>query len=256
MEVRKGGVWVSMTGATLGTMATQNANAVAITGGAISGLGNVVDAYGFTVANHAGNSLIGFSSGLMAAGGTGRYGVNCSGDAPNFLGGNLGIGHTPSNARLTLGYPRAGGDNGLEVRPSADSGGSAIVFFNASAAVVGYISTTPTATVYSTSSDARLRHSITPLTDALSTLTALSPVRFRWNVNDSEDEGFLAHELQVQVPHAVTGEPDQVNDDGSIRPQGVDHSKLVPWLTAACKELAAQVQALTARVVALEAALP
>jgi hypothetical protein len=57
------------------------------------------------------------------------------------------------------------------------------------------------------------------------------------------------------VPHAVQGQPDEVNPDGSIKPQQIDHSKLVVWLTAALQEAVAQVQTLTARVDALESAL-
>jgi hypothetical protein len=54
------------------------------------------------------------------------------------------------------------------------------------------------------------------------------------------------------IPEAVTGEPNAVNDDGSIRPQGVDHSKLVPWLTAAVQALVARVETLEAHVAALQ----
>jgi hypothetical protein len=81
---------------------------------------------------------------------------------------------------------------------------------------------------------------------------ALRPVHFLWNADDSHGVGFLAHELQREIPDAVTGQADEVNPDGSIKPQQVDHSKLVPWLTAALQEAVAQVQALTARVASLE----
>jgi len=82
---------------------------------------------------------------------------------------------------------------------------------------------------------------------------ALRPVAFRWNADDSQGHGFLAHELQAVVPEAVTGEPDAVNDDGSIKPQQVDHSKLVPWLTSAAQALLARVETLEAQVAALQA---
>ena len=87
-------------------------------------------------------------------------------------------------------------------------------------------------------------------------MQALRPVAFRWNADDEVGHGFLAHELQATIPAAVTGEPDAVNEDGSVKPQQVDHSKLVPWLTAALQETLAQVQALTARVAVLEGAMP
>jgi hypothetical protein len=44
-----------------------------------------------------------------------------------------------------------------------------------------------------------------------------------------------------------------VNDDGSIKPQQVDHSKLVPWLTSAAQALLARVETLEAQVAALQA---
>jgi len=129
-----------------------------------------------------------------------------------------------------------------------------VVFQNTAATEVGSIMTTASATSFNTTSDARLKHAVTALTNGLDTITALRPVAFRWNTDDAQGHGFLAHELQATIPEAVTGEPGAVNDDGTIRPQGVDHSKLVPHLTAALQELAAQVQALTARLTVLEGA--
>ena len=78
---------------------------------------------------------------------------------------------------------------------------------------------------------------------------------------DSQSQGFIAHELQEVCPSAVTGEKDAVNEDGSIKPQGIDTSFLVATLTAAIQEQQAIIdeqktalEALTARVSALEQA--
>jgi hypothetical protein len=154
-----------------------------------------------------------------------------------------------ANVSAYVGYSKATSNAGiLLVTQDNDTGsGAAIQFSNLAQAIVGTIVTTASATTFNTSSDARLKHAIETLTDALENVRALRPVTFRWNVDDSPDEGFLAHELQQVLPHAVTGESDAVNDDGTIRPQQVDHSKLVVWLVGA-------VQALLARVEALEAA--
>ena len=46
------------------------------------------------------------------------------------------------------------------------------------------------------------------------------------------------------MPEAILGEKDAVNDDGSIKPQGIDQSKLVPLLVKAVQELAARVATL------------
>jgi hypothetical protein len=117
---------------------------------------------------------------------------------------------------------------------------------------VGSISATDTATSFNTSSDARLKTGITPLTGALDVLRAFDACSWRWKADGSPGVGFVAAEVQPHVPLAVTGEPDAVNEDGSIRPQGMDVSKLVPWLWASCQTLLAQVEALTARLEAME----
>jgi hypothetical protein len=59
-------------------------------------------------------------------------------------------------------------------------------------------------------------------------------------------------ELAEVAPDAVTGEKDAVNEDGSIKPQGIDTSFLVATLTAAIQEQQALITALTARITALE----
>jgi hypothetical protein len=57
----------------------------------------------------------------------------------------------------------------------------------------------------------------------------------------------MAHELAEVVPLAVTGQKDAVNDDGSINPQSVDLSKVVPILVAAIQELTARIKILESR---------
>ena len=57
-------------------------------------------------------------------------------------------------------------------------------------------------------------------------------------------DGFLAHEVYDYVPEAVSGEKDAVDEDGNIKPQGIDQSKLVPLLVASVQELSAKVTAL------------
>jgi hypothetical protein len=59
--------------------------------------------------------------------------------------------------------------------------------------------------------------------------------------------------LQEVVPDCVHGEKDAVNEDGSIKPQGIDTSFLVATLTAAIQEQQALITALTTRITAREA---
>lgn len=124
---------------------------------------------------------------------------------------------------------------------------------------VGQIISNGSTTTYATSSDYRLKENIAPMTGALAKVAALKPVTYTWKASGEADEGFIAHELQEVCPSAVTGEKDAVNEDGSIKPQGIDTSFLVATLAAAIQELKAindaqaqTIESLTARVVALE----
>ena len=151
------------------------------------------------------------------------------------------------------------------VNPHFFSAGSAtgsvaqISFINGNG-TVGQISTSGSATTYATSSDYRLKESIAPMTGALAKVALLKPCTYKWKVDGSNSEGFIAHELQEVVPDCVTGEKDAVetytDEDGNeqTRPkyQGVDTSFLVATLTAAIQEQQALITALTARITALE----
>lgn len=117
---------------------------------------------------------------------------------------------------------------------------------------------TATTVAYNTSSDHRLKTDVADLTgdpDTLTRFVALRPVAFRWQNDPAAGtfDGFLAHEVDPLIPGAVTGEVDAVDPEtGAIEPQMIDHSKLVPLLTAALQTVLHQLDALTARVAALE----
>lgn len=228
----------------LGTLATQNANAVAITGGTATL--DDLDVDGTTLRVDNVNHRVGFGTP------TPGYPVDVMGNMR--LIGILGINIAPDNTVYQ--YMSYQGRHGLFLKAGVDTGAFyACGFLNASGVPVGTIVTSATATSYNTSSDARLKHAVQALTGALAAIQALRPVTFRWNATEESDIGFLAHELMGPVPTAVTGLPDEINPDGSVKPQQVDQSKLVPLLTAGIKELLAQVEALTARVTVLETAL-
>jgi hypothetical protein len=145
-----------------------------------------------------------------------------------------------------------GGLYGVVMRPTANTS-SPFQFQNAAGTEVGTITAGTATTSYNTSSDYRLKHDVQPLTGGLATIAALKPSTYKWNADNSHGEGFIAHELAEHIPHAVTGEKDAVNEDGSIKPQGVDYSKIVVHLVAAVQELKAENDTLKARIATLEA---
>jgi hypothetical protein len=132
--------------------------------------------------------------------------------------------------------------------------GVQIAFLNQTGSNVGQISSTGSATTYTTSSDYRLKENVVPLTNAINRFNQLQVHRFNF-IADSETvvDGFIAHEVQSIVPEAIVGEKDAVNQDGSMKPQGIDQSKLVPLLTAALQEAIAKIKTLETKVAALEA---
>jgi len=162
------------------------------------------------------------------------------------------VGTTESNT-VALGVIQASASGASAlVLNRGTSDGSTVSFYRAASAV-GTISVTSSATSYNTSSDYRLKENIAPMMGALATVSALKPVTYKWKVDGSDGQGFIAHELQEIVPDCVSGAKDAVNEDGSIKSQGIDTSFLVATLTAAIQELKAIVDAQATRIAALEA---
>jgi hypothetical protein len=171
--------------------------------------------------------------------------------------GNLLVGITSNvtaGARIRLVYNANAGNIGLSIQATLQDAGTAVQFVNSGGSVCGTITQGTSTTAYNTSSDYRLKHDIAPMTGALAKVAALKPVTYRWNADNSESQGFIAHELQEVVPECVTGEKDAVDAEGNPQYQGIDTSFLVATLTAAIQEQQAIITALTARVEALEGA--
>jgi hypothetical protein len=162
--------------------------------------------------------------------------------------GNLLVGTTSAFNSARVSISGAGGSGGIVTAIQNDNDTYfAINFRNSGGTSCGSISCTTSATAFNLSSDYRLKESVQPLTGGLTRINALKPSIYKWKVDGKSGEGFIAHELADVVPLAVTGEKDAVNEDGSIKPQQVDFSKIVPILVAAIQELTARVQTLEAR---------
>jgi hypothetical protein len=173
--------------------------------------------------------------------------------------GNLLVGKTSSststvgaefNSDGTIVGVRSGGHPLLLNRTTSDG---AIAQFRKDGTTVGSISVTGSSTSYNTSSDHRLKENVTDVTNGITRVKQLEPKRFNFIADpDTTVDGFLAHEAQAVVPEAITGTHNEVDTDGNPVYQGIDQSKLVPLLTAALKESIAKIEALEARVTALE----
>ena len=206
-----------------------------------------------TVGPTAGSTALAFQSS-----GTERARIDSSG---NLLVGMTTYGVTTAGASLSptasSSFYVAGG-TALTIGRGTNDGTA--VQFNRSGTNCGTISVTTTATAYNTSSDYRLKEAIAPMTGALAKVALLKPVTYKWKVDGSDGQGFIAHELAEIEAGCVTGEKDAVDADGNPQYQGIDTSFLVATLTAAIQEMktiidtqASTITTLTDRITALEA---
>lgn len=163
--------------------------------------------------------------------------------------GNFLVGTTSRSDSETISVSISAANGlGILYRPQTNASYYAEIFRNSSNASVGNIFCTASATTYATSSDYRLKKDITPMTGALATVAALKPITYKWKVDGSESQGFIAHELQAVIPDAVVGEKDAVDANGNPQYQGVDTSFLVATLTAAIQEQQVIIEQLKARL--------
>jgi len=158
-----------------------------------------------------------------------------------------------SSCALSISYNGGGTAYGICLRPQADTT-TTMAFENAAGGSVGSISQDASSTSYNTSSDYRLKQAGPHDGLSLSRLLAIPVYRGRYSADPEGTEKtlLLAHEMQMQVPHAVTGEKDGMLCDPFGQPlkplyQQADYSKLVPDLIGAIHELAARVAALEAQ---------
>ena len=133
--------------------------------------------------------------------------------------------------------------------------GHMVRFINVST-LAGYINSPNTSTMqYQSSSDYRLKENNVAITDGITKVKQLKPIRFNWKEGSDTTttfDGFLAHEIQAVVPQAASGVKDATNEDGSVKAQATSLTDLVPILTAALQEAIAKIETLEAEVAVLK----
>jgi hypothetical protein len=119
-----------------------------------------------------------------------------------------------------------------------------IAVFHYAENVRGSISVDGSSTTYNTSSDERLKN---VLGDAkgLEIINQLNPVYFEWKETGKKQDGLIAQEVEPLIPHAVI----QSEENGYYQ---MDYGKLVTPLIKAVQEQQEQIEALEARITALE----
>ena len=183
-------------------------------------------------------------------------------------GGNISIGTTTVNARLTV-------DGSVTLTNQAyayyaQSGGAAITGYvtGQSSAYSIWASNRISAEEFNARSDRRLKKGVAeiPAQDAVAFLQAVPAVRFKWKGSEDAGDkfGFLAQDVvKAGFPHLVGQYPARsleadTDEDGFTSPAGVmltiNYDQIVPLLASALKQSLQRIDMLNARVSALEAA--
>ena len=149
-------------------------------------------------------------------------------------------------------YTNSYGHGGVIFRNNDDTSHNraarAALFQNNDGTTVGTINFGTSSTSYNTSSDYRLKENQVTISDGITRLKTLKPYRFNFKDVPSETiDGFFAHEVTA-VPNAVEGTKDGVDVNGDPEYQTIDHSKLVPLLTAALQEAVTEIESLKSRL--------
>ena len=104
---------------------------------------------------------------------------------------------------------------------------------------------------FDTTSDYRMKKSVTNFTDNVcDKIKLLRPITYNWKANTNMTEarqiGFLAHELQEQLPLAVKGEKDAMSekDETLIAPQSIKGEALSSYMMKALQEIITRLEAL------------
>ena len=190
---------------------------------------------------------------LFIDGGEDHVGINTS---SNY---HASLSTVASGERALFVYQNANQDTtAMQIRNAfaqSSNTASMIVFQDSGGTERGSIKTSGSATQFNTSSDYRLKENVDYDWDATTRLKQLKPARFNWIADDTNTllDGFIAHEVSSVVPEAVAGEKDGMEnyideDTGEektrIKPQGIDHSKLVPLMVKTIQELEARIKTL------------
>ena len=120
---------------------------------------------------------------------------------------------------------------------------------------VGTIKSNGSTTSYNTSSDYRLKENVVDMTNSIDRVNQLRPRKFNF-ISDAYkeiNEGFLAHEVAIVCPTAVSGDKDAMKIDNETGEevmdiQQLDASKLIPLLVGAIQELKVELDTLKQQI--------
>jgi len=164
------------------------------------------------------------------------------------------------NPRVQISYVGLASQTGLNLVAENAAGTSfPLNFTYPPSTQVGSVSHTASATAFNTTSDERLKEFTGPLSgdDAIALIRADPVQRFTWTIDGTAAVGWSAQKSYALSPDLATpgdelGRDAQPGDEG-FQPWGMDQAKRAPYLWAALAAALDKIDALEARLAALEA---
>jgi hypothetical protein len=143
-------------------------------------------------------------------------------------------------------------DRGIMVNMRSGAGIALFATVNNGTTQSGYVVASGSTIGFVQGSDYRLKEKVQnmDLDDAAQKINNLRPVNFEW-IHDGDDRkwhGFIAHEVQKQIPQAIYGEKDAMKEDGTPDYQGIDMVIMIPIVVGAIKKLQQEVKLLQQEV--------
>ena len=184
-------IWTTAGATKLDVRGTSNsaASTIQVVGNSVSTLLLGQNADGGVIRGQGGNNALTFWTGGLGDTGAGQSG---SERARIDSSGNFLLNTTYPDGKFVIAQSGAAWAQSVQ---HTNSGTQYFIQFVYSGSEIGTIKGSNTSTAYATSSDYRLKDNITPMTGALSKVAALKPVTYKWKVDGSDGEGFIAHEL-------------------------------------------------------------
>ena len=187
----------------------------------------------FALAAESGKALTFFSGGNS----TERARIDSSG---NLLVGTTSV---PTGSTGGAGFEAASNSRKiLRLATTVTTANNLAEFYNPNG-IVGAISTSGSATTYSTSSDQRLKTNVEPAGSAIQSILDFPVDQFDWISDGShQDFGAVAQKVQPIIPEMVSVPADE------DEMWGIDWSKAVPRLIKTIQELSAELNELKTKV--------
>ena len=168
--------------------------------------------------------------------------------------GNLLVGQTSGTGRISVTQfgsndviKTAIGTSGAACTVSGSGTTMTSLYMVTSSGLAGQIINSGTTTIYSVTSDHRLKTVLGNVSGSGERIDALQPIEYEWKADGERTRGFLAHKFQEVYPNSVVGEKDAVDAEG----QPV-YQTMQAGTSEVIADLVAEIQSLRKRLAALE----